>query len=418
MKKSIILIGIFLFFIIFITIIGSLIVTGKKSITESDDILLVQSNKEVYFNVYGYSIDNPNVIINPYGNSPLTALVMFETEQYSEVKITIISKDGNSDISYVFDKNKYHMIPIYGLYADYNNKIIIESEGKENVIYINTSKLPDDFIKLDLLSDKNNNFMFYNSNYPYAIDNSGEVRWYLNSNYYGNITIMDNSNIVIGSDKYNEDGNSISFYRMNLLGKIYSEYLLEDSYYGYSVLYNDNLLILSDEILLIDIQTGKVVDKYISNDNYDYLGVYNDNIIVKKQDVFYEIDGDILKELLYEVPENNYSFYNNTDNYKIIPSSRFGKLGITSVSEENIAIINYDKSEGLDNIEIIKESDRIKIKNNNSDNIYLILDKFMDKKIYDVDDIKYINFNGLSGKYTIYYKIGKKIYKTNYYVEV
>ena len=417
MKKSIILVGIFLIFIIFITIIGSLIVTGNTAITNNEDILLIQSNKEVYFDVYGYSIDNPNIIVNPYGNSPLTALVMFETEQYSEVNITIISKDGASDISCVFEKNKYHMIPIYGLYANYNNKIIIESEGKENIIYINTSELPGDFIKLDLLSDSDDNFMFYNSNYPYAVDSSGEVRWYLNSNYYGNITIMDNSNIFIGSDRYNEEGNSISFYRMNLLGKIYSEYLLEDSYYGYSALYNDNLLVLSDEILLIDIQTGKVIDKYISNDNYDYLGVYKDNVIVRKQDAFYEIDGDILKELLYEVPKNNYSFYNSADNYKIIPSSRFGNLGITSVSKENIAIINYNKSE-LDNIEIIKDLDRIKVKNINSENIYFILDKFMDKKIYEVDDIKYINFNGLSGKYTIYYKIGKKIYKTNYYIEV
>ena len=133
MKKSIILVGIFLIFIIFITIIGSLIVTDNTAITNNEDILLIQSNKEVYFDVYGYSIDNPNIIVNPYGNSPLTALVMFETEQYSEVNITIISKDGASDISCVFEKNKYHMIPIYGLYANYNNKIIIESEGKENL---------------------------------------------------------------------------------------------------------------------------------------------------------------------------------------------------------------------------------------------------------------------------------------------
>ena len=33
---------------------------------------------------------------------------MFETDNYSEVSIKILSKDGNSDINYTFSKNKYH----------------------------------------------------------------------------------------------------------------------------------------------------------------------------------------------------------------------------------------------------------------------------------------------------------------------
>ena len=110
MKKSYIFIGIFLIFIIIITVVGSIIVTGNIKVSEDKDILLVQSNKEVYFKPYGYSIDNPNIVVNPYGNSPLTALVMFETDNYSAVSIKILSKDGNSDINYTFSKNKYHLI--------------------------------------------------------------------------------------------------------------------------------------------------------------------------------------------------------------------------------------------------------------------------------------------------------------------
>ena len=209
MKKSYIFIGIFLIFIIVITIIGSIIVTGNVKITEDKDILTIQSNKEVYFKPYGYSIDNPNIIVNPYGNSPLTAIAMFETSNYSEVSIKILSKDGNSDIFYTFAKNKYHLIPIYGLYADYDNTIILSSEGKEKIINIKTDKLPEDFTYVD--NDTSGNFMFYNSNYPYAIDNNGEVRWYLNSNYYGNISLIDNSTIIIGSNRYNEEGKTIFF---------------------------------------------------------------------------------------------------------------------------------------------------------------------------------------------------------------
>ena len=171
MKRSYLFIGGFFIFILIITIVGSYIVTGNTSIKKEKDILSVQSNKEVYFNGYGYSLDNPNVIINPYGNSPLTGIAMFETSDYSEVSISV-----NGDINYTFSKNNHHIIPIYGLYADYDNTIVLRSENKEKVINIKTDKLPDDFG--DVLYD--GNYSFYNGNYPYASDSNGNVRWYLN----------------------------------------------------------------------------------------------------------------------------------------------------------------------------------------------------------------------------------------------
>jgi len=416
MKKSYILIGLFIVFIIIFTIIGSDIVTGHVSIYEKKDILVVQSNKELYFNVYGYSIDNPNVIVNPYGNSPLTAIIMFETDNYSEVSITIKSKNGNSDINYTFDNDKYHLIPIYGLYADYDNTVIIRSEGIEKIVNIKTGSLPADF---DYIQDsEKGNFMFYNSNYPYAIDIEGEVRWYLNNHYYGNITLLDNSSIIIGSDRYTENGNTISFYKMNLLGKIYNEYLLNGDYYGYSVLYNGDILVLSDKILLVDIQTGEVINEYVSNEGFDYIVVDGDNIVVRMENVYYVINGDSLDEYNYNSFVEAYSFYNKTSNYNIVLSNRFGNLRETLVSDKNITLINYNKLKDLDKIDIVKETDRIKVTNNSKNNVYLILDKFMDKRIYEISDVKYINTKGLNGKYTVYLEINNNLYKTDYFVEV
>ena len=34
---------------------------------------------------YGYTFDEPNIIVNPYGISPLTALILFETEEEYDV---------------------------------------------------------------------------------------------------------------------------------------------------------------------------------------------------------------------------------------------------------------------------------------------------------------------------------------------
>lgn len=414
MKKVYIFIGIFLIFIVSITLIGASLVTGNVKVEEDRDILVIQKNKEVYFSPYGYSLDNPNVIVNPYGNSPLTALVMFETSNYSEVSIRIVSKNGNSDIVYTFGKNKYHFIPIYGLYADYDNTVILSSEGMEKVLTISTDSLPSDFSSASDM--KYDNFMFYNINYPYAIDINGDVRWYLNSNYYGNISIIDNSNIIIGSDRYNVNGNVVSFYQMNLLGKIYNEYVI-DNYYGINYVFDDSVLVLGNKVMKIDLQTGDVVNTYFDNNNYDYVGVYEDEVVVGKEGVYYKNGDNGLEVIDYSVSNSVVSFYNNTSNYDLSLSSRYGSLLETKTSKKKISLFNYDSKNDI-GVSFKKEIDRILVTNENEESVYVILDKFLDKRVYEVEDILYINDVGLNGEYTIYVKIGSKLYKTDYYVEV
>lgn len=416
MKKMYIFIGIFLVFICIISIIGSSMISGDNLIASSMDILDVQDNKEVYFEGYGYSISNPNVIVNPYGNSPLTGIVMFDTDGYSEVSITIKGKDSSGDISYTFAKNKHHLIPIYGLYADYDNTVIIRSEGKEKVIGIKTDSLPSDF---EYVNDSNSgNFSFYNGSYPYAVDVNNDVRWYLNSNYYGNITLLSGSRIVIGSDRYNSDGTSISIYEMNLLGKIYNEYLLSGSYYGCSALYEDNLLVLSDKVYVLDLQTGEVIYTLFDNDNYDYIG-FNDNVIVHNEDGFYEYIDNEFNDISYSYESTEGEMYNNTSNYKIGKGKRYGSLNETKVSNKRISLVGYDNSE-MNDIDISIDSDRVTIVNGNDKDIFVIFDKFFDKKIFEIDgsSTMYINKVGFKGKYTIYYSIDDKVYKSNYYIEV
>lgn len=406
MKRSYIFIGGFLIFILIITIVGSNIVTGNTSIKKEKDILSVQSNKEVYFNGYGYSLDNPNIIINPYGNSPLTGIVMFETSDYSEVSISV-----NGDINYTFSKNKHHIIPIYGLYADYDNTVVLRSEGKEKVINIKTDKLPDDFG--EVLCD--GNYSFYNGNYPYASDSNGNVRWYLNKKYYGDITVY-KDNIIIGNDSYTEDNHSTGIYRMNLLGKVYGEYLLSDDYYGNSIYADGNIYALSKNIVMIDSQTG-TISNLGKNDNYSYINVIDGNVIVGKEDKFYSVKDNKFSEVESSEKSNIYSFYDGISEYKIVKGVRYGKLTTTNRYDKDISIIRYDKYDGKD-INIKMDVNRISIYNNTGKEVYLILDKLFDKRIYEVKDTKYVNLNGLKGKYTIYYRIDGKVYKTDYYIEV
>lgn len=411
MKKSYIFIGGFLIFILIITVVGCNLVTGNVSIKRDRDILSIQSNKEVYFNSYGYSIDNPNVIVNPYGNSPLTGIVMFETNDYSDVSVCIKNKNNECDISYSFGKYKYHIIPIYGLYADYNNSIVLKAEGKEKVINIKTDALPDDFG--DVLFD--GSFSFYNGNYPYASDSEGNVRWYFNRKYFGNVTFNDNY-VIVGNDSYTENG-TIGIYRMNLLGKIYNEYLLSDDYYGYSCYYDGNIYALSKDVLVIDGQTGDIISKY-ENDNYDSIANLDGNILLGRNNEWFSFDEDNnVISVSYSPSGKVYSFYDNSDEYRVFPGVRYGSLKETEMYNRDISILKYDKYTGND-IDVKMDSNRISVSNGTGNKIYLILDKLFDKRIYRINDVGYINLNGLNGKYTIYYKINDKVYKTDYFVEV
>ena len=383
MKKMYIFIGTFIIFIISITVIGSLIVMGDIPVKRDKDLFTVQSNKEAYFNVYGYDINNPNIIVNPYGNSPLTAIVMFTSSDYSEVSITIKGKYDN-DINYIFSKDKYHLIPVYGLYSDYNNTIIIRCEGREKVINIETGSLPSDFIFVENMV--NENFSFYNNIYPYAIDSYGDIRWYLNKHYFGSITLLDNGNIILGSDKYVNSDTTISYYRMNLLGKVYSEYLLKDGYNGSNTKYEDNVIVKSDKYLVMDLQTGNVLNKMSSVEE----NIFNNNI---------------------------FDLYAGVTNYNISKPSKYGVLNETKTTNQKVNLLKYSKYKGK-NIDIKMDNDRITITNSSNDEVYIILDKLLDKRVYKVVDNKYVNLEGLRGKYTIYYKINKKVYKTDYYIEV
>ena len=92
-------------------------------------------------------------------------------------------------------------------------------------------------------------------------------------------------------------------------------------------------------------------------------------------------------------------------------------------SNKSIFLIGYkkpDKTYSSYNIKINKTKDNLQIIGdfNENDEVYLILDKFLDKRIYDVNS-KYttINKKGLSGKYSIYIKINNTIYKTNNYIK-
>ena len=261
-KNKKIWIWIILLIIILIVIFAILFNNNKNTdeIAISESLITSQYEKEKDFKTEGYTIDEPNVILNPYGNSPLTALILFETEEEVSPKVTIVGKDENTTFTHTFNTNKEHLLSIYGLYANYNNEVIIEYEINGEVINktvnIQTEELPDDFIlptRVEANKEYLDNQLYFftpsSSGYTCAYDVNGDVRWYLTNYALWKIDRLENDHLLVSTERLvNPPYYMTGLYEMDLLGKIYAEYSLPGGYHhDYYEMENGNLLIASDD---------------------------------------------------------------------------------------------------------------------------------------------------------------------------
>lgn len=279
MKKTIFL-GIIVISLLCGIIVGYFFVTGGEKVLEKKDILVYQSELENKFTSYGYTIDEPNIILNPYEISPLTALVMFETNDYVSPTVTVVGKSEKTTYTHTFKESKTHYLEILGLYPDYNNEVIISYGNVSKKIYIQTGKLPNNFVMPSSIykdEDKlDNELYFYTPSsigYTCAYDINGDVRWYLTESFIWEINRLKNGNLLLSTDKLvNNPYYTTGLYEMNMLGKIYFEYNIDGGYHhDYYEMPNGNILVLSnnfangtveDYIVELDLRDGSIVKKF------------------------------------------------------------------------------------------------------------------------------------------------------------
>ena len=289
MKNKKMWVWIILVVVILAIILFILLNNNNQNVDEvaiSESLITSQYNKEKDFKTEGYTIDNPNVILNPYGNSPLAALILFETNEEVSPTVTIVGKDENTTFTHTFNASQEHLLSIYGLYADYNNEVIIEyevdGETISKTINIQTEELPDDFIlptKVEADKENLDNQLYFftpsSSGYTCAYDVNGDVRWYLTNYALWKIDRLENGHLLVSTERLvNPPYYMTGLYEMDLLGKIYVEYSLPGGYHhDYYEMENGNLLIASDDfnnakgtvedyIVELDRETGEIVKTF------------------------------------------------------------------------------------------------------------------------------------------------------------
>lgn len=430
MKKFLVVASFFMT-LISASMIGYKIVSANEKVDEIKDVIVEQSEKETYLTPYGYTLENPNIILNPYGDSPLTAMILFETEEEEPVTIVIEGKDQNSTYTNTFKSTTKHYIPVYGLYPNTENKIEIKCGNITKTITITTDPLPNDLIPKSIENNSNNLYFITSDTYPYALDNNNEVRWYLTKKYTKKISRLQNGHFLLSTDTLISNQKYSGLVEIDLLGKIYKQYDLNNGYYGSYAETDNSLLILSDNLLEIDKQTGTILNTFSLKEKYDEV-IYSleTNTVTllndtKKQDINLKTKDeteDFNNQSLNNEQELLSPLYNTEENYKLTQGIKFTTNEKTEESNQTIFLINYKKIDNnykKHNITITKNSDTLEINGNftKDEAIYLILDKFLDKKVYDITQNQtIINKEGLSGKYSIYIKINHTIYKTNTYI--
>ena len=228
-----------------------------------------------------YSFDEPYVILNPYQNSPLSALIAFSTNEEVSITLTVPGLDEHSTFTQKFGSSKTHLIPVYGLYADTLNQITLSlSDGRTKTIEIQTDPLPEDFaLPTNIYANKEKlaNELYFvtpsSDGYTAAYDVNGDVRWYLTTKNVWDIKRLSNGNLLLSSDRplappYYMTG----LMEMDLLGKVYTEYVLAAGYHHDAIeLPNGNLLLaannpdkmtVEDYVVEINRQTGEVVKSW------------------------------------------------------------------------------------------------------------------------------------------------------------
>ena len=229
---------------------------AKNTLAEQQKVDALLANE---LNANTYTFENPLIIINPYGNSPLTALALFETEEPATISVRVPGKTEVTDVTFDFpDYKKHHIIPIYGLYPDILNMVEITSVRENGatisaVLELQTEPLPKPISDLTIITDLRRpdlyqdgfNFCFFQKR---AYDAEGYIRWYLNdftflqaqqTNYNGHLLLT----------KGSLHHGATLIYEMDYLGRIYNVYYSPyGAHHDIFALENGNLLVTGSDI--------------------------------------------------------------------------------------------------------------------------------------------------------------------------
>lgn len=255
---------------------------GKSAVAYQETLLETQNQQteQIAAQAVGGTLDNPVVLVNPYGLSPLSALIQFDTETAEPVTVIVKGKQAQADLSWTYEPSTAHCLPIIGLYPQQKTtvQLIVDDQVKE--LEIEGQALPEDAFRAEVtVADQNpqpNQLIFTtpsSTGYATGYDSQGEIRWILNVMMLWDLNLLEDGRITLSTNRLLDSPYyTTGFLTMDLLGHIDAEYSVPGGYHhDLDQLPDGNFLIASDDfsgstvedvIVEIDRQTGAVVKSF------------------------------------------------------------------------------------------------------------------------------------------------------------
>lgn len=231
------------------------------------------------------------IVKDVYGNAPLTAIALFDTNTACDVTVKVHGKNKEADITYtVSDVVNHHQVPIFGLYAGIQNTVTITAGNETAVHYITTDPIPEN-VDLKIVANKNNDITKIADGQLYVLqeayhtvfDVNGDVRWYMDGEYTKYESVLENSgSFVMDLENsgfwfsYNISTGwpyspSTEFMYMNWSGKILKQFSYQNLHCNHdaTMLPDGNILYYGTitTLNLLDTKTG-VVTEYLDFNDY------------------------------------------------------------------------------------------------------------------------------------------------------
>ena len=424
-----------------------------------------------------YTIDSPLIVMNPYGNNPLSAILAFNTKEEKAINVII-----NGEYSYTSEISKEHILPVFYLIPNEINKVSLNGieidlnvelevndiDNTNNLLYIlndkiNAYKNGKQVMSLDVEADdyileSNGNFLIKNNNKLISIT----PYRFITGIYYFDEDIID----------YNETDEYLYVLLSNTLVRV-NRNTKEETIYNitgkYIDIYNDQIVISTDNIISfyntnLELQFVFAENGYQEYKDYNLKKSYNTKYPTSikdtklKDNLLYVVDDNSLR--IYTINFTNktirsYKTFNNIcsnhityednlslDNDVVINLKRVNSNNIESNKTYikypsiniNEKIFTYYKSasqkyEIIDDntVETFKDVETTIVDLVKRDNLLMVDDNTIESLIllnpsgsayeFNLNDKKYIDISLINdGKYFIYTKINSKVYNINRYI--
>ena len=244
-----------------------------------------------------YSLESQ---LNPNGISPLTAVIQVLSDKECRASIKVL---GESPMEQSFETlGKNFDIPVVGLYPNKTNEVVVtlsyDGGVASDTLKIATDKLPDYFPKIEINKIDRSNMeagmhlcdIHYakNGTYdsrPFIFDDQGEVRWYLDLDFFGDIIwpiqrLSDGVLLVGGTNEIHE---------YDMLGKTLKKSAIDKKYR-----IHHDIVELPDGKLLIPVRKEGALIQVDGNP----IASFNDFIILYNRDTDkIEKEWDLAKHL-------------------------------------------------------------------------------------------------------------------------